>query len=1103
MKTMKFFKIIFPFCAITFVLIISLFGLSKPNKAYAEINKYGWTRTFGGTTDDYGRDVVNDKNGNVYTTGYFAGSNVEFNTTGSGTSDLKSSNGLRDIYLIKYSSDGSYGWSRTIGGTANDEGIGLAADSTGNIYLIGIFGSSNVQFNTTGSGSSDILSTSGGADIFISKYNSNGSYGWTRKIGGTGAEGLYGGVVLDSNDNLYLAGYFSGTVEFNTTGSGSSDIKISKGNYDGFITKYDSNSNYVWTRTIGGSSSDNINEVAVDSNNNVYFGGFFMSSGSIEFNTTGSGPSDVYSRVGLADMFLTKYNSDGSYGWTRKINGGPSGGAMVFEITNDYENGVYLTGYFSGTNIEFNVSGSGTSDKHSSLGSANLFLTKYNDDGTYAWTRSIPSTSFDQAFGIIVDKNNNVYFTGFFAGTNVEFNTTQIGDPDIHSTLGGNDLFLTKYKTDGSYDWTKTIGGIGTTDLGRSLDTDYNNNLYIVGRFSSSNINFNLVDPSFPDLHSSNGPTDAFLTKINVLYQIENLPSNLEAFDINGDSIETGTSNGLNGEHDVYIKDSDGKQIAKVPVDIGSDLDWSQIEGETERIMGKAYTEGIADAEGALGTYSLYIPIRDSENTKGVRICPSASTLEDVTVNCAGGVDFLENETKTVGTDSVTVSKTQVDGQDYWLADGVSGTGGIDLQNILYTVTIDDNSELTNSRDVNVKIDIESNPLYIVEKIICDDLDLNDCEWEDYSENEIFTLSAIEGLKTIYVKLKDDSGNISEVKSGQITLDRTSPTISIETGSEYSSTKEINISLRGEDSLSGLDKMQVCESSEFTGCEWEAYSATKTLTLSTGDGVKTIYAKVKDKVGNISETEQDTIILDTVNNKPVITQLGLIKNITDKDSLYYHFNANKVRIYGTAESNSTVQFERSNGTKYTTQADAEGKFFILIDLPNGETKLTYSSTDLAGNVSGSRIITLNIDPYYVTSTEETTQETVAPDEEEVAEEITTPTEQEDEAVKPAVKSLLVVDSSGNILTNKTIEVEGKKYTTDEKGYIHTDTQFSEEMIASIEGRKYTIDSANTYLTLTEADESNKKFNYLYLIIPIIVVILSIAVFLIRKRNKLR
>ena len=295
-------------------------------------------------------------------------------------------------------------------------------------------------------------------------------------------------------------------------------------------------------------------------------------------------------------------------------------------------------------------------------------------------------------------------------------------------------------------------------------------------------------------------------------------------------------------------------------------------------------------------------------------------------------------------------------------------------------------------------------------------------------------------------------------------------------------------------------EMMVSLDSSFSGLSWEPFSTSKLIDLPVGDGLKSVFAKFRDFGNYESGVLSANIILDTMIYKPVITQLGLIKNMPNKDSLYYYFTANKVRIYGNAESNSTVQFERANGTKYTTQADSEGKFLIVIDLPNGETKLTYSSTDLAGNVSGSRTITFNIDPYYGTSTEGTQEETVITDEEEVAEETTTPTEQEDEAVKPVIKSLLVVDSLGNILTNTTIEIAGEKYTTDERGYIHTETQFSEEMIASIEGRKYTIDPANTYLTLTEAEEGNKKYNYLYLIIPIIVVIISIAAFLIRRKK---
>ena len=260
------------------------------------------------------------------------------------------------------------------------------------------------------------------------------------------------------------------------------------------------------------------------------------------------------------------------------------------------------------------------------------------------------------------------------------------------------------------------------------------------------------------------------------------------------------------------------------------------------------------------------------------------------------------------------------------------------------------------------------------------------------------------------------------------------------------------------------------------------------------EGIYQFSVRATDSRTNTT-VESFEYIYDLTNVKPVITQIGLIKNIPNKDSLYYYFTANKVRICGTSEGNSTVQFERVNGTKYTTQADSEGKFLIVIDLPNGETKLTYSSTDLAGNISGSRTITLNIDPYYGTSTEGTQEETVTTDEEEAVDEEST--EQQE---TPVVKSLLVVDSEGNILSNKTIVIEGKEYKTDDRGYIHTDQGFTSDLIASIEGRKYTIKPSSTYLTLTEADEDGKNINVWYYIVPIIVLLIVLGGVVIYKKR---
>lgn len=412
---------------------------------------YGWTLTIGGDgITDTTYAVTTDYLGNIYITGYFSGVDINFNTTGTGSPDIRTSRdgyGL-DIFVTKINADKTYGWTRNIQ-TSPYSGLskGVATDSVGNVYIAGYISSYYSEFNTTGSGPSDVRATNG-TDIFLIKYTSDGGYGWTRLMGGS--NGDFGTAIsIDENDNIYVMGYFHSTdAEFNTTGSGPSDVHSSNGHADIFITKYNSDASYAWTRTMGGAGADIARSLAVNSSGDIYLGGT-LGSAAVEFNTTGSGPSDVHSAVGATDVFLTKYNSDTSYAWTRTIGGISYDGINGVSI--DSNDNVFFGGYFAGNDINFNTTGSGIDDYKSASTPDyyEIFLTKYNSSDEYVKTRIIGGGSNDRIYSTSIDSYDNLYISGTFASTNVNFNTTSRGDDDIISTNGLGDVFLVKY-TDGS-----------------------------------------------------------------------------------------------------------------------------------------------------------------------------------------------------------------------------------------------------------------------------------------------------------------------------------------------------------------------------------------------------------------------------------------------------------------------------------------------------------------------------------------------------------------------------------------------------------------------------------------------------------------------------
>lgn len=320
-----------------------------------------------------GFDLALDIAGNIYITGTFNGTIDLDPSDGNDSSDTFVSNSnSRDIFVASYTSDAKYRWGFAIGGSGQDHGHAIRVSKDGSIFLAGFF-SDIVDFEP--GRNVNALSSGGGWDAFLAKYDANGKNLWAKKFGGTGNDQVRPGAMelreVDGKERLCLGGDFTGTTDFNL-GAGFNGIQGS-GAEDMFAACYDTDGGLIWVKSAPGSENSTafVHRLSIDSYGNVYATGQMI--GSLTFAVSGS--PYLINNIGRSDVFVVKYDKNGNFIWAKTV-GGIDSAADITEIgtglATDIWDNVYATGRFFGT------AGIGLQ----STGNTDAFIMKYPSENT-------------------------------------------------------------------------------------------------------------------------------------------------------------------------------------------------------------------------------------------------------------------------------------------------------------------------------------------------------------------------------------------------------------------------------------------------------------------------------------------------------------------------------------------------------------------------------------------------------------------------------------------------------------------------------------------------------------------------------------------------
>ena len=365
-----------------------------------------WAKAMGGGGNDEGHDLTVDSAGNVYTTGYFAGT-ADFDP-GPGIFNLTGV--FAEIFVSKLDSAGNFVWAKTMGCGMGDAGNGIAVDSAGNVYTTGWFDAA-ADFDP-GPGAFILTPFPGLIDTtFISKLDSGGNFVWAKSLGGA-TNFTEGGmdITLDGASNVYTTGRFYDTVDFDPGPGVFTLTASSTGAMDVFVLKLNSAGSFVWAKSMGGAGNEYAWGIALDNAGNVYTTGSFEDTADFD---PGSGIFNLTS-MGDSDIFVSKLDSAGSFVWAKGL--GNAGDDCGKGIALDRTGNVYTTGYFQGA-VDFD-SGPGTFNLNAG-GTYDIFLLKLDNAGGFIWAKGLGGTVYDLLHGgrNAVDSASNVYTTGLFEGT--------------------------------------------------------------------------------------------------------------------------------------------------------------------------------------------------------------------------------------------------------------------------------------------------------------------------------------------------------------------------------------------------------------------------------------------------------------------------------------------------------------------------------------------------------------------------------------------------------------------------------------------------------------------------------------------------------------
>ncbi len=396
------------------------------------IGNLWWTKSLSSANGIYANDLHAADSGCVVVVGAFEGS-VDFTPLGDPVY-YSTTNGRMNPFIMKVDAMGNLVWIKQLLGVGSAIPYKMDIDQNGDILIAGAFYSGTIDFDP-GIGTSNMTNTTNNRDLFMARYDKNGNFIWAKKGDGFGTVYPTGLQISAKTGDIYLGASFGQNPDFDL--SSGLNVLSANGNRDIAIVKYSMNGSLIWLKQIGGGDTEYLNEIALDTADNVIGVGNFA--GTVNF---GSGSSSTYTSQINNDLFIIKLNTAGAVQWTKVL--ASLNRKQASSVTTNSYSDIYIAGDYL-SSLDFDP-GPGLA-----IGSSptrhSAYQLKLNSQGAFQWFKEINASGANVQNLIRLDSAGGIYTGGTYSNNYIDFDPTV--DTFMFPPVGNNyDCFLQKlYET--------------------------------------------------------------------------------------------------------------------------------------------------------------------------------------------------------------------------------------------------------------------------------------------------------------------------------------------------------------------------------------------------------------------------------------------------------------------------------------------------------------------------------------------------------------------------------------------------------------------------------------------------------------------------------